>query len=152
MLSALGIMAEEPSESERITEVALTRELIALTAEEIDLVAWLVVTHHGKIRVSWTSSPLDQKSGHGGISGICDGDEIPPLELAAADGARVELPSLRVSLALAEMGFDSRYGISWADRVTRLLDRHGPTNLAWLEALLRAADWRASRLPTEDRL
>jgi CRISPR-associated endonuclease/helicase Cas3 len=152
LLAALGTAAEEPAESERLPELPLTRELVALSAEEVDLVAWLVATHHGKIRVSWTSTPLDQESGHGGIAGVCDGDEIPPFEVAAADGARVELPSLRISLALAEMGIDARYGASWADRVSRLIDRYGPTNLAWLEALLRAADWRASQLATEDRL
>ena len=104
------------------------------------------------MRVSWTSTPLDQESGHGGIAGVCAGDVIPPSELAAADGSRTTLPALRLSLALAEMGIDARFGASWADRVTRLIERHGPTNLAWLEALLRAADWRASQLLTEDRL
>ncbi len=152
LLAAVGIVAEEPAESERLPDVALTRELVALSAEEVDLVAWLVATHHGKVRVSWTSTPLDQDRGHGGIAGVCDGDEIPPFEIAAADGARVELPPIRVSLALAEMGIDARYGASWADRVTHLIDRHGPTNLAWLEALLRAADWRASQLASEDCL
>lgn len=33
---------------------------------------------------------------------------------------------------------------SWQQRVVRLLDEHGHFELAYLEALLRVADWRAS--------
>lgn len=34
---------------------------------------------------------------------------------------------------------------SWAERMISLRDRHGPSRLAYLEAILRAADMRASR-------
>ena len=39
---------------------------------------------------------------------------------------------------------------SWRERCLGLLDRHGPTTLAFLESILRAADVRASRLKTND--
>jgi CRISPR-associated endonuclease/helicase Cas3 len=35
---------------------------------------------------------------------------------------------------------------TWASRVAGLLAEFGPFRLAYLEALVRAADWQASRL------
>ena len=46
-----------------------------------------------------------------------------------------------------EPGF-SEQGASWADRMNALLEHWGPFRLAFWEALLRLADWRAS---AEDR-
>jgi CRISPR-associated endonuclease/helicase Cas3 len=46
------------------------------------------------------------------------------------------------------MGLNGRYGASWGERVAALLARFGPFSLAYLESLLRVADWRASQLPT----
>ena len=53
-------------------------------------------------------------------------------------------------LATAAMSLSFETGASWRERTQRLLDRHGPATLGFLEALLRAADVRASRLETED--
>jgi hypothetical protein len=39
----------------------------------------------------------------------------------------------------------SRAHPGWQGRAVKLLDEHGPQFLAYLEALLRVADWRASR-------
>jgi CRISPR-associated endonuclease/helicase Cas3 len=39
---------------------------------------------------------------------------------------------------------DGPCGPSWSARTQRLLAELGPFRLAWLEALLRIADWRAS--------
>ena len=51
------------------------------------------------------------------------------------------------------MGLGRLYGASWTERVNRLRERHCPFKLAYLEALLRAADARASRLATvEDEM
>jgi CRISPR-associated endonuclease/helicase Cas3 len=121
----------------------LACEIAALDAESFDLLAWLVCTHHGKIRCGWSSTPHDQEMGHGGIHGVCEGDVLPPLDLASENGSGT-LPALVLSLAAAEMGLGPKYGASWGERVAGLLRRHGPFRLAYLEAVLRAADVRAS--------
>jgi CRISPR-associated endonuclease/helicase Cas3 len=42
-----------------------------------------------------------------------------------------------------ELG-EGEQGPSWTARVLNLLEHHGPFQLAWLETLVRLADWRAS--------
>lgn len=133
----------------------LGAELAALSAAEIDLVAWLVVTHHGKVRATWAGTPTDrdrraQGSGSYRVHGVEEGDRLPPVGVPDAGGQTVDLPGLRLDLSLARLGLDPRFGRSWTDRSQRLLDRHGPFQLAFLEAVLRAADVRASRLDTRE--
>ena len=57
-----------------------------------------------------------------------------------------EAPGVRLSLASMEMGL-SAAGASWAERMLRLRDdpEIGPFRLGYLEAILRAADMRASK-------
>lgn len=149
LLEAMGTALEAPAP---LPPHPLADEIAALSADDFDLVAWLVCTHHGKVRCVWTSTPLDQEAPHGGIHGVREGDPLPPLALTNAAGDVVETPPLTLSLAASEMGVGPRYGASWGERVAGLLSRHGPFTLAFLEALLRAADWRASGLTTEDPL
>ena len=42
-----------------------------------------------------------------------------------------------------ELG-EGAHGDRWTARTQRLVAEHGPFRLAWLEALVRIADWRAS--------
>ncbi len=86
------------------------------------------------------------------IRGVCDGDELPPFLLAAADGTRHGLLATCLDLAPAAAGLNPRTGRGWTERVLGLLQQYGPFTLAWLEALLRAADQRASRLNSADPL
>jgi CRISPR-associated endonuclease/helicase Cas3 len=44
-----------------------------------------------------------------------------------------------------ELGLSQSYGPSWRERTQMLLERLGPFRLGYLEALLRAADCRASK-------
>ena len=62
------------------------------------------------------------------------------------------LPSLRLSLEPAILGLSPLTGRSWRERTSGLVNRFGPSALAWLEALLIAADRRASQLMTADPL
>lgn len=105
-----------------------------------DLIAYLILAHHGKVRMSLRAMPTEQA----GVDvrrfarGIHEGDSLPALHF---DGERSEAITLK--LALMEIGLGEQ-GPSWSERALRLLDQFGPFRLAWLETLVRLADWRAS--------
>lgn len=130
----------------------LEREVIALDAESFNLVAYLVSAHHGKVRMAWHASPadLEAQDAKPRIRGLCDGDLLPALKLAAADRSIYTLPPTRIDLVPAAAGLNPRTGPGWTERVLGLLECYGPFALAWLESLMRAADQRASRLNLPD--
>lgn len=76
--------------------------------------------------------------------GVWDGDRLPAMQFA--DGETV--PEVELKLALMQLG-DGLQGPSWTTRTQRLLRTLGPFQLAWCEALVRIADWRASRAEQE---
>jgi CRISPR-associated endonuclease/helicase Cas3 len=129
-------------------------ELLALDAPAFNLAAYLVASHHGKVRVGLHAAPKDQEyRDHDDrgmpIRGVRERDQLPAIVL---EGASAALPRITLTLEPAAMGLSERTGASWQDRVSRLLARYGPCGLAFLEAVMRAADVRASRLETADRL
>ncbi len=139
LASALGWMARASSGS-----VPVPAEAPA-TACFVDLVAYLVAAHHGKVRLSLRSMPgeyVPPAREEGGdvplfARGVWDGDELQlpsGLEEDAEEGSvvRLDLSPMRVGEG------------SWTERVLGLLDALGPFRLAFLEALVRIADWRAS--------
>jgi len=112
----------------------------------VDLIAYLIAAHHGKVRTSVRAMP-DEKPAPSGARfarGIWEGDTLPAVEF---DGESSSELTLR--LALMELG-EGEQGRSWAKRVVGLLDEMGPFHLAWLETLVRIADWRASAAEQED--
>lgn len=126
-------------------------EILQCTAERFDLVAYLVASHHGKVRATLHASPKDQdyrdRDGRGmPIRGVREGDHLPPT--GEANG--LSWQGCDLTLEPAAMGLSPRTGASWQDRVTGMLVQYGPSALAYLEAVLRAADVRASRLETSD--
>ncbi len=129
------------------------REILKCSPEDFDLLVYLVASHHGKVRVSLHAGPIDQDyrdSGDGRglpIRGVREGDVLPSVLL---DASSAPLPPLTLSLEPASLGLSARTGRSWRERTLDLVDRFGPGALAWLEALLIAADRRASRLATSD--
>ncbi len=146
--------AAQVSEPNTGSPSPLESEILALDARSFDLLAYLACAHHGKVRVAWHLGPADQQAADGAlrIRGIRDGDVLGPVFVASASGAVHELPASALDLAPASAGLNARTGRGWTERVLGLLDQYGPFTLAWLEALLRAADQRASRLQTPDPL
>jgi CRISPR-associated endonuclease/helicase Cas3 len=114
---------------------------------------YFVACHHGKVRLALHAGPKDQDYRDPGdgrglpIRGVREGDVLPSVLL---DPSAPPLPPLTLTLEPASLGLSAQTGRSWRERTLDLVDRFGPGALAWLEALLIAADRRASRLKTSD--
>ncbi|HEY9249754.1 MAG TPA: CRISPR-associated endonuclease Cas3'', partial [Rariglobus sp.] len=120
-----------------------------------NLVAYLIATHHGKIRLSLRAMPGEARPAHAEgqtdtdqlhARGIWHGDRIPgdnapPLAL---EHIPAELPPL--DLGLMRLG-EADGAPSWTARVIALRDANdlGLFRLAWLETILRAADAEGSK-------
>lgn len=114
-------------------------------AREADLVAYLAAAHHGKVRMSLRALPAEQppkgKQANARFArGIWEGDELPAVDLGGSES----YAGGPLTLSVMELGEDEVTGASWTERTRALLDQYGPFKLAWLEALLTIADWRAS--------
>lgn len=144
---------EENPASEAKTNL-LGTELAELSADDFNLVAWLICTHHGKVRCAWQPTVHDQEGPLNEerplLRGIREEDLLPSTALLSEQGQMEPLPELTMRLAPSSIGLSKFFGRSWTDRVDGLLDRHGPFTLAYLEAIFRTADIRASRLTSSD--
>ncbi len=109
---------------------------------EANLIAYLIAAHHGKVRMSLRALSQEREAPDGRLfaRGVWDGDRLPAVQFA--DGETT--PEIELRLGLMQLG-DGPQGPSWTTRTQRLLKEHGPFRLAWYEALVRIADWRASR-------
>ncbi len=130
--------------------------LLKCNSNEFDLILYLVASHHGKVRSTLYSSPSDQnyvdqlEDGRGmPIRGIREGDILPELTLQAGD---IPLPELILTLEPASLGLSPITGRSWRERTSSLVTQYGPSTLAYLEAIFRSADARATLLTTSDPL
>lgn len=114
---------------------ALTWLSISEPGFETDLIAYLLAAHHGKVRMSIRSIPTEPRPGDERLfaRGIWDGDVLMQNDMLGQD----------VALDLSPMMLGAG---SWTGKVLRLRDHAdlGPFRLAFLEALVRVADWRAS--------
>jgi CRISPR-associated endonuclease/helicase Cas3 len=115
---------------------------------QADLVGYLILAHHGKVRLSLRALP-DEKSPpettRRFARGVWEGEHLPSLALSGE-----VMPETVLHLDLMELG-EGGMGPSWTERMQRLLEMHGPFKLAWLETLVRIADWRASRIEQEGK-
>ena len=110
-------------------------------ASERDLIAFLVAAHHGKLRVSPPSTPGNPPGLPGAVLGNQSGDTLPPVDL----GDGIHSPECTIDLEIFQLGSENG-DLTWVDRVVALRDRKdlGVFRLAYLELVVRVADWRAS--------
>lgn len=110
---------------------------------DANLVAYLIAAHHGKMRLSLRALPKEAEPPDSRLfaRGVWDGDLLPELQF---EGGEI-VPAITLRLDLMQLGEGAR-GPSWVTRTQGLLKTYGPFRLAWLEALVRIADWRATRL------
>jgi CRISPR-associated endonuclease/helicase Cas3 len=108
-------------------------ELLAGVGEP-DLVIYLVLAHHGKVRVTVRGHPDE---GPNTILGVVEGSST--VDAVLPGGKR--LPAQPVSLHATRFGHGSL-----TSRALALRDRSdlGPFRIAFCEAVVRSADWRAS--------
>ncbi len=110
------------------------------------LVRYLVAAHHGRVRMSIRPAPgeappdaaADRDGGRRYALGVIEGDAV-----AAVATPLGRLPAGTLELDEMELG-GGRGDSSWSAQALALLDQHGPFRLAYMEALVRVADWRAS--------
>ena len=134
------------------------RDLARAEPFTLDLLLYLIASHHGKVRMALRSvdadhetdptknpDPLDPINHQRRIRGVQDGDKLPRCRLAASPTVPTDFttPEITLDLSPAEL-FSARYGRSWRERTNSLLAVLGPFRLAYLEALIRAADGRGS--------
>jgi CRISPR-associated endonuclease/helicase Cas3 len=98
------------------------------------LVTYLVAAHHGTVRMSVRAEPEHAPA----ILGVLDGDRTPAFTLSSGE----TFPGQPLQTA----DFRPEAGGSWTEQARILRDRSdlGPFRLAYIEALVRIADWRSS--------
>jgi len=153
LLTAAGFNpATEPASDDAPT--SLEAEILDLDADAFNLLAYLICSHHGKVRLAWYASPADQSANDDRlrILGVKNEDDIPAITLVDRKGGFLDLSAFKADLSLASAGLDPTFGMGWTERTLKLMETHGPFTMAWMEAIFRAADQRASRLDITDDL
>lgn len=104
-------------------------------------VAYLIAAHHGRVRLAIRAMPDEPSDDLASPEtlfalGVHDGDVLPQVDL----GGGTVSTATTVDLSPMPLGGEQ----SWTARALDLLSDLGPFRLAYLEALLRIADRRAS--------
>lgn len=123
----------------------LASALAALQQDFPFAIAYLIASHHGKVRLAIRALPREKPPNPPDTLfalGVHDGDTLPPVGLGGEDkwnGSPLDLSPM-------QLGGDR----SWTAQALNLLAELGPFKLAYLETLLRAADLRASKKESTD--
>lgn len=119
-----------------------------------DLEIYLVAAHHGKVRLSIRALPDEDKpkDADGNLQperkfarGIWDDDNLPETNL----GNDNVFPATILNLDALSLGKSTNGEPSWLERMINLRDELGVFRLAYLEAIVRAADVQASACPQD---
>ena len=147
-----GLLAKAPKYDRTRGRAYFRHELASALAflaqanwkREADLVAYLIAAHHGKVRLNLrpltAESPATGEDNPRFARGVWEGDVIQPLDLGGGEA----WSGGPLALSVMELGEHPYTGASWMERTRHLLAQYGPFRLAWLETLVRIADWRAS--------
>ena len=109
-----------------------------------NLVAYLIASHHGKVRLA-LRNVSGKRHGESYLLGInTEGDHLPKFTSGI-----VSIDDTDLSTDIAQIGMTGA-GPSWVERTVSLLERYGPFRLAYLELLVRASDMLASREERKD--
>lgn len=120
----------------------LASMLAARNCEESPLVQYLILCHHGKVRTvidTWPSEQVPPSNEQVFARGVWEGDQIEN-EVDLGDNFIVSPQTLSLANVSSCLG-------EWVEQTNELLEKYGPYRLAYLEALVRVADWRASANP-----
>lgn len=117
---------------------------------DLDLVAYLVASHHGRVRLAIRSLPgngAPPEANRRHALGVWDGEELPEVDL----GGGLRFPGTVMDMSVMDIGLSTTGEPSWISRMTALRDlpELGPFRLAYLEAIVRAADARGSGPETD---
>jgi CRISPR-associated endonuclease/helicase Cas3 len=101
-------------------------------APDPDLCRYLVLAHHGRLRMR----VLEEEEAAGELFGLAQGavSDVPAI---------LGQPESVLTVDLTEFGHASDES-SWSRVARGLLERYGPFVLAYLETVVRIADWRSS--------
>lgn len=137
---------------EAVSAIAILKNTEKITDPSTYLTAYVVAAHHGKVRMSMrNASGIVLKDGVEYILGVptsmkqtisnflADGDISASLKI---DGWSKD--GLTIASDIAKVGKPLGHHLSWIRMAHDLLAKYGPFRLAYLEAVLRAADSRAS--------
>jgi CRISPR-associated endonuclease/helicase Cas3 len=123
----------------------LASALVALQQRLPFEAAYLIAAHHGRVRLAIRPLPGEDPPPDPKVLfalGVHHGDKLTAVELG--DGQTC--PEDQLDLSPMRLGGER----SWTANALRLLADLGPFKLAYLEALLRAADVRASKKEAGD--
>lgn len=103
---------------------------------ETDLVIYLVASHHGRIRLSIRRPPEESSLASTIVTtlGVASEDELPEVNLGVST-----VPPSHLTIPTGDYRYERR-ALALRDRADL-----GPFRLAFLELVVRSADWRASR-------